>query len=209
LHTKAYLSLAPNHSFVQYFDPRGQRYNFEATNGNLVTQIWLMQSTYINATALKNDTYLDTLSSRKLYAQCLGDLLLSYLEKTRHYDDFSEQIIKKILEIDPQNMTALMETANRNHAVFQHTLAASGNPTPQEYSKYPTLYAAFTKLQASERRVAATGFQEMPKEAYQEWLRSLELEKRQEENRQEQERMKKEINRLKKLNSMVIPGKND
>jgi hypothetical protein len=209
LHAKAYLSLAPNHSFVQYFDSKGQRYNFEATNGNLVTQIWLMQSTYINATALKNGTYLDTLSSRKLYAQCLGDLLSSYLMKTRRYDDFSEQIIRKILEVDPQNMIALMETANRDHAVFQQTLAASGNPRPEEYSKFPTLYAAYLKLRASEQRIAATGFQEMPKEAYQQWLKSLELEKRQEENRREQERMKQEIERLKKLNSIVIPDKND
>ena len=200
LNAKAYLSLAPNHSFVQYFDPRGQRYNFEATNGNLVTQLWLMQSTYINASALKNGTYLDTLSSRKLYAQCLGDLLLTYLMKTRRYDDLADQMIRKILEIDPQNTTALMETANRDYAAFLRARAVWGNPPADDYPKYPLLYAAYQKLEGSEQRVAATGFQEMPREVYEQWLRSLEWEKRKEENRREQERMKQEIYGLKKLN---------
>lgn len=36
LGAKAYLSLSPEHSFIQYFDERGYRYNFETTNGNLV-----------------------------------------------------------------------------------------------------------------------------------------------------------------------------
>ena len=58
LHAKAYLSLAPNHSFIQYFDSKGERKNFETTNGNLVNIIWLMQSNAISSIALKNKTYL-------------------------------------------------------------------------------------------------------------------------------------------------------
>jgi len=206
-HAKAYLSLAPNHSFIQYFDKTGKRYNFEATNGNLVTQTWLMQSTYVNATALKNKTYLDTLSSRRLYAQCLSDLLLCYLMKTKHYDNFSEQITKRIFEIDSLNMTALMEQANRVYTIYIKECNAAGNPPPDRYSSYPKLSAAYQTLQDCERKVEQTGFQEMPKEAYQQWLQSLELEKRKEENRREQEKMKQEINRLKKINSRIIPRK--
>lgn len=53
LNTKAWLSLSPNHSFIQYFDRMGSRFNFETTNGNMVSQAWLTQSTYTTATALK------------------------------------------------------------------------------------------------------------------------------------------------------------
>ncbi len=209
LHAKAYLSMAPNHSFIQFFDKDGKRYNFEATNGNLVTQVWLMQSTYINATALKNKTYLDTLSSRKLYAQCLGDFLLSYLVKTRHYDDFSEQITKKILEIDPTNITALMEQANRSYTIFQNMLRTTGNPPQDKYSNYPELYSAYQNLQDTKQKVKQTGFQEMPQDAYQRWLQSLEMEKQKEQNKMEQDRMQQEIKKLKKMNSSLINNKKD
>ncbi len=100
LQGKAWLSLSPNH-FIQYFDQKGRRYNFECTNGNLVTQTWLMQSTFVNATALKKGTYLDTLSSRQLYAQCLADMLLGYLNKIG-YDGQVDQIANRILAIDPK-----------------------------------------------------------------------------------------------------------
>jgi hypothetical protein len=117
LDAKVYLSLSPQHSFVQYFDENGYRYNFETTNGNLVNQTWLMQSGYINATALKNKTYLDTLSSRQLYAQLLSDLLQSYIHKIG-YDEFSEQLARQILFFNPNNLVAIMTQANYYHLLL-------------------------------------------------------------------------------------------
>ncbi|WP_315821508.1 hypothetical protein [Paraflavitalea speifideaquila] len=66
LGAQAYLSLGPQHSFIQYPDARNKLVNFETTNGTVVTTNWLMQSGYINANALKMKTYLDTLSRRAL-----------------------------------------------------------------------------------------------------------------------------------------------
>ena len=115
LGAKAYLSLSPEHSFIQYFDETGYRYNFETTNGNLVNQTWLMQSNYINATALKNKTYLDTLSNKQLYAQLLSDLLHNYTEKVG-YDEFSEQLTEQILALNPKNLGAI--TTNQLQYVY-------------------------------------------------------------------------------------------
>ena len=115
LGAKAYLSLSPEHSFMQYFDETGYRYNFETTNGNLVNQTWLMQSNYINATALKNKTYLDTLSNKQLYAQLLSDLLHNYTEKVG-YDEFSEQLTEQILALNPKNLGAI--TTNQLQYVY-------------------------------------------------------------------------------------------
>jgi hypothetical protein len=208
LHAKAYLSLAPNHSFIQYFDNKGKRYNFEATNGNLVTQAWLMQSTYVNATALKNKTYLDTLSNRRLYAQCLADFLLSYLMKMRHYDDFSEEITRKILQIDSTNVTAMMEEANRAFTIFKYECQAAGNPSPSKYPEYPKLYAALKIWQDYDNMVTRTGFQEMPKQAYQEWLQSLQGEKQKELNKEEDERMRRLIMDQRKSGSRLDNKRN-
>lgn len=198
LKTKAYLSLSPNHSFIQYFDQQGKRYNFETTNGNLVSQAWLMQSTYVNATAFKNGTYLDTLSNRKLYTHCLSDMLLGYLVKIG-YDNVSHQITEKILTIDSTNIAALMTKANLSTFIFYDLMQASGNPPQNEYAKYPRLNSAYKALQRNRQKVEQTGFQEMPIEAYKQWLRSLELEKQKEQNRLEEERLKSEIEKLKKI----------
>jgi hypothetical protein len=53
LGAKAYLSLAPEHSFIQYFNGQGDRLSFEATNGNIVSSNWMLQSGFINSAALK------------------------------------------------------------------------------------------------------------------------------------------------------------
>jgi hypothetical protein len=196
---RAWLSLSPNHSFIQYFDQEGRRYNFETTNGNLVTQTWLMQSTYVNASALKNKTYLDTLSSRKLYAYCLGDLLLGSLMKTGHYSDMSNRIMKKVLEIDSTNIIGLMEQANYYNALYQQKLRETGNPAEDQYLKFPQLDKAYKDFVSSQHNVEQTGFQEMPRDAYQNWLQSLEVEKQKRKNQREQERMEQEIKKLKKL----------
>lgn len=203
LNAKAYLSLSPNHSFIQYFDKKGNRYNFETTNGNLVTQTWLMQSTYINATALKKGTYLDTLSGRKLYAQCLADLMLGYIQKIG-YDQFSDQIANKILSIDSTNIAALMTQANYYYFIFRDKLRAMGNPPQDAYPSHPQLLAAYKMMQAAQQKVEQTGFQEMPEEAYQRWLKSLEQEKQKQQYKLEQERLQQEIRKLKKIKSTFI-----
>ena len=75
LGAKAWLSLAPQHSFVQFADKDNRLIDFETTNGHIVSSNWMLQSGFINASALKNKIYLDTLSKKDLYAQCLADML--------------------------------------------------------------------------------------------------------------------------------------
>lgn len=203
LNAKAWLSLSPSHSFIQYFDEAGNRYNFEPTNGNLVTQTWLMQSTFINATALKNKTYLDTLSSKKLYAQCLSDLLLGYLMKVG-YNQFSDHITDQILANDPSNITALMTRANLDYFIFRDRLRAAGNPPESHYPDYPGLNAAFKNMQEARLKVEQTGFQEMPEQEYQKWLKSLELEKQKQQQRMEQQKLQQQIKKLKNIKSVII-----
>src|SRR6185437_481157 len=107
LGAKAWLSLAPEHSFVEFMDAHGRLLDYETTNGNIVSGSWMAGSGYINAKALRNKTYLDTLSQRRLYARCLADLLLGYLQKYE-FDDFASEIRNRILQIDPSNITALI-----------------------------------------------------------------------------------------------------
>ena len=113
LGAKAYLSLAPQHSYIQFRDNAGRLQSFETTNGRVVSDKWLIHSGYITSAALKNNTYLDTLSSRQLYAQMLGDLLLGYMAKFHKYDAFADQLRQAVLQVNPNNLTALIVGARQ------------------------------------------------------------------------------------------------
>lgn len=198
LNGKAYLSLSPNHSFIQYFDGRGTRYNFETTNGNHITQAWLMQSAFVNSIALANKTYLDTLSKKQLYAQILADLFLGYVDKLG-YDGTAETIMQKIQEADPNNMTALLIQANMASYEFSRKLNESGNPTPDQLSNYPALQEVYNKRNTAYRKIDATGYQDMPPEVYQQWLKSMQREEQKQQDKEEYDKLLKELKKLKHI----------
>lgn len=176
LHAKAYLSLAPNHSFIQFFDSKNTLHNFETTNGHTVSASWLLQSDAISAMAYKNKTYLDTLSQRKLYAECLADFQNSYIARNG-YDNFTQQLTQKILSIDRTNINALMTNANAAFYQFSNLLNQYGNPPKEQLSQYPQLEQAYNNMVAAQQKINETGYQDMPKEQYIEWLKSVDREK--------------------------------
>ncbi|MBK7882545.1 MAG: hypothetical protein IPJ81_00905 [Chitinophagaceae bacterium] len=205
LGAKAYLSLAPQHSFIQFFDEQNNRLCFETTNGSLVSQNWLLQSGFINAAALKNKTYLDTLSQKKLFAQCLSDLLLSYLNNFG-YDDFAEQVQQKIEQLDANNLTVKLITSNLKTHEAMNKIKAVGSPPVQQLPDHPEAYQAYLQMHESYKQVDDLGYQEMPKEAYQAWRKTIEKEKKQQRTKELQQQMQKEIEMLKKLRpTLIIP----
>jgi len=208
LGAKAYLSLAPQHSFIKFADKNGTLLNFETTNGNLVSNSWLVQSGYITAQALQNKMYLDTLSERNLYAQMLSDLLLGYLDKFP-YDDFAEQIRKKILQINSDNTTALIVDANVKTQIALQKINAVGKPKPEELHNYPDAYKAYQDMQTAYDKLNNSGYQDMPAEAYQRWLRSIEQEKKKQANRELKEQMQREMQQLKNMKMTLKNNKKD
>jgi hypothetical protein len=188
---KAWLSLAPEHSFVQFMDSHGRLLDYETTNGNIVSGSWMAGSGYINAKALRNKTYLDTLSRRQLYARCLADLLLGYLQKFE-FDDFAQQIRNAILRTDPSNITALIVDANLKRLIAWKAIKAAGMPKPEDLPKYPRAYQCYQEMKEAIGRVDDLGYQDMPSEAYQEWLKSIETEKKRLATEKLQERIRLE-----------------
>lgn len=177
LGTTAQLSLAPQHSFIQFKDKVGKTINFETTNGNLVSTSWLMQSGYITSVALQNKTYLTPLTSKQLYAQVISDLLLGYLSK-HAYDELAGQMQQVILKYNPTNLTALIVDVNVKRAVAKKMIALAGKPKEEDLPKFADAYTAYKNMQEAHARVEATGYQDMPEEAYQRWLQSVEREKK-------------------------------
>jgi len=198
LGAKAELSLAPQHSFIQFKDNNGIMMNFETTHGNIASNTWLMQSGFITSKALQEKTYLDTLSQRKLYAQVLSDLLLGYISKFP-YDDFAEQIRQKILQVNPDNTTALIVDANIKTQIALQKIKAAGSPKENDLPNYPDAYKAYQQMMDAHARVDETGYQDMPKDEYQKWLKSMEQEKQKQASKEMQQKLQREIQHLKNL----------
>lgn len=203
LGAKAWLSLAPQHSFIQFADKKGKLVYFETTNGSLVSRTWMTQSGYITAKAIQNKTYLDTLSAKQLYAQCLADLLIGYNTKFR-YDGYADQIEQAILHLNPNNLTAMVIDANNKTAIALDKIAAAGHPKQTDLIKHPDAYNAYLAMAAAYKKVDDLGYQEMPNDAYQHWLKSIDQEKSRQENREVKQRMQQEIQSLKRMRSRVI-----
>ncbi|MCC6290011.1 MAG: hypothetical protein IT249_19195 [Chitinophagaceae bacterium] len=195
---KAYLALAPSHSYIQYFDEKDRQYNFETTNGHFITEAWLMQSTGVSAAALKQGTYLDSLSSRKLYAQCLGDMLYGYVTKVG-YDEVAEQMINKILETDSSNITALSMQAWYLNKLLNEKARMAGSPHPEQLINYPALYAIYKDLMTVYAKLDHIGVQSMPLDVYRQWLKSMDEDNQKEQHRQEYEKLLRQIQKLKKI----------
>jgi hypothetical protein len=197
LGTKAWLSLSPEHSFIRFIDGQGRLQNFETTNGHVVTTAWVVSSGFVNAEALMKRTYLDTLSKRQLYAQCLDDLLLGYLTRFGQ-DDFSNRLEARILAIDPTNLTIHLIKANEITSNSLKIIKASGCPNAQSLPQYPKALQAWQDMQDAYSQIDNLGFQEMPAEAYQYWLKSIETEKKHRADQQLQQNMQQQISHLKK-----------
>jgi hypothetical protein len=195
LGAKANLSLSPQHSFVQFPDNNGALVNFETTNGNLVSNTWMVESGFITTEALQHKIYLDTLSQRQLYAQMLSDLLLGYLHNFP-YDELAEAMKQRILQINPTSLTALIVDANRKTNIFLQKVNAAGRPKESDLPKYPDVYKAFLAMNASYQKIDNLGYQDMPKEAYQRWLQSIEAERKKQSSREMQEKLQREIQHL-------------
>lgn len=198
LGAKAWLSLAPQHSFIQFKDGRGRLTLFETTNGNYVSSSWMIQSGFINAKALQNHSYLDTLSSRQLYAECLADLLLGYLHKFG-YDDYADNIRQSIVKMNPANMIAAIVDAQHKQDIALRMLQKAGRPSIDKLPNYPEAYSAYLSMQEAIEKVDNLGYQDMPAEAYAKWLQSIESEKKKQQNKALNEQMAGEIHQLRMI----------
>lgn len=203
LDAQAWLSLAPQHSFVQFLDRNENLLNFETTNGNLVSSNWLLQSGFINANALKEKTYMDTLSKRELFAQCMSDLLLGYMHKFG-YDSFAEKIRQTIRSINPQNLTVALIDANLKTQYALSAIKQAGMPKESDLPNYPSAYQAYLTMHQSYEQIDALGYQDMPEEAYRTWLKTIEGERKKQENKELKQRIQQEIKMQRRPRSTVI-----
>lgn len=176
LGVKTYISMAPNHTFISVKDGRGALYRYETTNGHFTTDAFYMSSGYIKAGALKQRTYLDTLTLRENLACQVVDLAGGY-EHYYGYDEFVKKCADLALKYYPQGMQARILAHNVALTRFIKPWKAAGQPSPEVARTLPQLRPYMAEVEHWNRILADVGFEEMPKEQYNQWLNALEQEK--------------------------------
>jgi len=176
LGVKTYISMAPNHTFISVNDGRGGLYRYETTNGHFTTDAFYMSTGYIKAGALKQRTYLDTLTLRENIACQLVDLAGGY-EHYYGYDEFVKKCADLALKYYPQDMQGRLLAHNVALARFVKPWKAAGQPSPEVARTLPQLQPYMAEVERWNRALADVGFEEMPPEQYNKWLNALEQEK--------------------------------
>ena len=178
LDVKAWLSYSPQHSYIKLQDGRGVWYNFETTNGHYSTDSWVLSSGYVKAEALKSKIYMDTLSKRETIAACLVDMANYY---TKRFDNapFVLACLNKALEYCPKNIVALQLKADYYTTLFQYVALQLGYPPKEMLHLFPEANSIFKKYNELYVLIDKSGYQDMPENVYQDWLKSFENQKAQ------------------------------
>lgn len=87
LNTEAYLSFAPQHSFIKYKDAAGTLHGYEPTSNWHITDRWYQDNMFISAEAKRSGIFLDTANTRQVIANCMIDLAHGYMVKFGAWDE--------------------------------------------------------------------------------------------------------------------------
>lgn len=170
LKVAAYLTLAPNHSYIKYDGGYGiGMLGFECTNGNLVTDEWIVASGYISSAAIRNGIYLAPQEHKETIANCLIDLALSY-QSQLGYDDFVINCCEKIFKYSPSNITAMLTYSNCIVAYCFAEASKNNFPPITQMEKFPDLKKRYGYMLDVEKEIEASGYIKIPKEQYDKWL---------------------------------------
>lgn len=178
----AQLAYSPNHSYVKFKDDNGKWHNVELTNGMMTTDAFILQSGYMKAEALQSQIYMQPLTKEQLLSNALFDLAKGYAVKYC-YDSFVEQVINKALELDPNNINAQLLKSDYRTMRFMYVQKQLG-VSPENIYKFPKANQLLNDMYAQYTTVNNLGFEEMPAEAYEQWLGSLQNAKQKQESQQ-------------------------
>lgn len=179
--TKANLAFSPSHTYAKFKDPQGNWYNVELTRGRIVSDAAIMASGYITSEALKNHLYMQPQTITQTINHCMADLAMGYIEKFG-YDPFVIQCVDSILKRDPNSFEAIQIKSNYQTKQFEYVVNQVGRPHPDSLRvHYPRIYKLYEGRNNTYKRIDESGYREIPKEAYQAWLNSVNKEKKKQE----------------------------
>lgn len=189
INAEAYLALSPNHSYIRFPDDKGKWYNIELTNGMLSTDSYILQSGYIKSEALQNKIYMENLTRKEMLSGLLADLAEGYIHKYGN-DEFVKKVIDKALELSPNSIRANMIKSNLDSARLDFVLRQVGK---RPLENYPQAVEQIKQVKDQYSLIDRLGYEDMPEEAYQTWLQSMNKENEKQKNEELTKQLKKAV----------------
>ena len=166
----AYLALAPNHLYIKHIDEKGQWTNVELTNAGFPRDQWIIKEMAISVEAIRQGTYMTPLTQKQSIALAMFDLASAY-QFQHGYDTFVLKIANTALTYFPKCIPLLMTKANYYRTIG---LAEMNKANPDN----SFLKSNYTLYKQTLSKIDSLGYKEIPTELYEQWVQSVENEKK-------------------------------
>lgn len=177
---KAYLSLAPHHSFVKIQDDKGAWYNLELTCRSVLSDYHYLNSSYIKSEAIRNKLYMNPLSRKETIASMLVQLGRYYCMKYG-YDPFILDCVHEVKHYAPNNIDAKIIEADYETRLTLEIARLLDAPKPEVLEKIsPEAFKHYECMQKLYKEIDDSGYENMPVEIYERWLKHVAREKEKE-----------------------------
>lgn len=172
---EAFLSFSPEHSFIKVKNGKGGFYNFELTNGKIMSDALIVASGYIKSEAIRNGIFLDAINPTQVVAQCLVDLANNYRRKFGE-SEFVLKCANKSLEYFPNNIHGLMLKSNYHTRLFKYMVKSCDAENEEELKNCPKTYKQFQLMHKMYALIDGVGYEPIPQDVYLSWLNEMKKE---------------------------------
>ncbi len=171
LGVKAYLALAPNHTYIKQWNDKMGWYNTELTTGQFPVDSEIKWNSYVKTETIAAGVYMDTLSPRETIAYVITDLAQGYIKKSGH-EDVSRPLawLGTALQYYPDYINALILKAELKKKLYEKAMTEKGARHFSKLWKDQSQKSKFDELEQEYLRIHQLGYRRMPKEMYLNWL---------------------------------------
>ena len=170
LNLQTYLSFSPEHSFIKMKDSKGKMFSYEPTNGNFMSEEFVISSGFITPTARKTKIYNDTTNSYQTLVYCVYDLALSYKEKYGT-DDFLWQCVKVLDKYNQNKLHSAILKADYYTLKSMKAIKAAGFPPANKVYEMPEIRPLLLERDKHYKQLDDLGVLNVSVEDYEKWLK--------------------------------------
>ncbi|HMT35413.1 MAG TPA: hypothetical protein PKC41_06120 [Chitinophagaceae bacterium] len=178
LNTNAYLTFAPQHSFIKYINNKGEIENYEPTSNWHINDRWYQDNLFVSPEAIRSGIYLDTLNTRKVVANCMLELALQYIRKMPLDEgEFLKKCLEEAYKYYPKqnNIYAYFIYSNYLHGLLTLYLNRNHITDLSQIENDEYAYTIQKEYQKNEKYITELGYQDLPEEVYNDLIKEHEF----------------------------------
>jgi len=168
---KAWLAIAPNHTYIKQWSDKTGWYNTELTTGRFPFDAEIKHNSYIKTEAIAAGVYMDTLSSKEIISYVITDLTQGYLKMFGNSDIATPlKWLDTALIYYPGYPNAMILRAELLKKRYEQVMKDKGATQFSKLWTNPAMKEKFDEVQRAYFNVHQVGYRRMPKEMYLNWL---------------------------------------